>query len=64
MVYNLEYSLLDSINRSTKFKHVGVFATMEDVENAKQEIVKQEKERNVQFSIYLINNLFEKITQS
>lgn len=63
-VYNLEYSLLDSINRSTKTKHVGIFSSLEEVDKAKREIMQRENERGVRFEVYPIDNLFERLTLS
>lgn len=66
-VYNLEYSILDSIGRSRRFKHKGIYATLSEVADAQKEILLSEAgndARRVEFSIYTINNLFDKITQS
>lgn len=63
-VYNLEYELLDSIGRAKKTMHYGVFGTLEQLEEAKQSILKQQKESQVRFNVHVIENLFSKISQS
>lgn len=62
-VYNLEYSVVDSIGRAQKYMHKGVYATLEDVSNAKQEVIKQVGDKAV-FNVYPIENLFEKVSLS
>lgn len=64
MIYNLEYQLVDSIGRNKKALHVGVFGSLEEVEEAKQKIIKQFNPVPVNFNIYIIENLFSKITTS
>lgn len=58
ILYNLEYSILDSIGRAKKAKHIGVFATEESMEVAKNKILSETNE-NVMFNVYVIENLFE-----
>lgn len=64
MIYNLEYGELDSMGRAQKFKHVGVYGSITDVEQAKQLIINNKPDQPVKFNIFLIQNIFEKITQS
>lgn len=62
-VYNLEYSVVDSIGRTQKFNHSGVYATLEDVDKAKLELIKRVGDK-ITFNVYTIENLFEKVTLS
>jgi hypothetical protein len=57
-VYILEYKTLDSMNRSKKTVHVGVYSTLEAVEAAKQIVLNEQP--NVSFEIYTSEHiLFE-----
>lgn len=64
MIYNLEYQLMDSIGRGKKPLHVGVFASLDEVENAKQNLIKQFNPYPVNFNVYIIENLFSKVSNS
>lgn len=64
-VYNLEYSILDKIGRAQKYRHKGVYASLEAVSRVQQEILRNEADDNtkqVKFNIYAIDNLFERIS--
>lgn len=63
-IYNLEYELLDSIGRAKKTVHHGVFGTLEQLEEAKQNILKQQNNTQVRFNVHVVENLFSKISQS
>ena len=66
-VYNLEYRALDRIGRGTKYRHVGVYDSLESVSKAQQEILRKyskDEPKEVQFNIYAIDNLFERVTQA
>jgi hypothetical protein len=56
-VYNLEYSVLDKIGRAKKSTHVGVFASVPAVEEAKAKIMRETKEE-VSFNVYVIEDVF------
>lgn len=64
MIYNLEYQLIDSIGRGKKALHVGVFENIEQVEKAKDQIVKQFNPVPVNFNVYIIEDLFSRVNQS
>ena len=58
-LYNLEYMLVDKLNRAKKKYHVGVFKTEEDVELAKKKVLDSiESDENVSFNVYISENLF------
>lgn len=63
MVYNLEYEVLDSIGRGGRSTHDGVYACIESVEQAKQKLINQYGD-GIRFSVYPIENLFTKVSQS
>lgn len=64
MIYNLEYEFLDSLGRAKKTLHYGVFASLEQVEEAKQQLIKKHEDSKVNFKVHIIENLFSKITLS
>jgi hypothetical protein len=58
-LYNLEYVLVDKLNRAKKKYHVGVYKTEEDVEKAKSNVLKTiEGDDNVAFNVYISENMF------
>ena len=58
-LYNLEYVLVDKLNRAKKKYHVGVFKTEEDVELAKSKILNNiDGDDNISFNVYISENLF------
>lgn len=58
-LYNLEYVLVDKLNRAKKKYHVGVFKSEEEVELAKSKILSTiESDENVSFNIFISENIF------
>lgn len=64
MIYNLEYEFLDSLGRAKKTLHYGVFATIDQVEEAKQTIMKKHNTTAVNFKVHIIENLFSKVSSA
>lgn len=59
VVYNLESKVIDKLGRAKKTEHVGVFDTMEKVEEAKRRIL--ESNPGVIFEVYFCEHLFSKL---
>lgn len=58
-LYNLEYVLVDKLNRAKKKYHVGVYKTEEDVEHAKSKVLSTIQDgENITFNIYISENIF------
>lgn len=57
-IYNLEYRILDKLNRTKSTVHVGVFSNSEAVEAAKQIIYEKNTEQKIAFDIYIIEKPF------
>ena len=58
-LYNLEYVLVDKLNRAKKKHHVGVFKTEEEVEKAKSKILSSiSGDDNISFNVYISENIF------
>lgn len=55
-VYNLEYKVVDKLGRQKSTHHVGVFATLDEVSQAQQDIIL--KHPDVIFDIYTCEHLF------
>jgi hypothetical protein len=49
-VYNLEMQIRDKKNRIKKTSHVGVYSTLEEIENAKTKML--EAKPNITFEVY------------
>jgi len=58
VIFNLECSVLDRIGRATATRHIGVFKTEEEVEQAKVKEQEINKKSRLAFSVYLINKYF------
>ena len=56
--YNLECVILDKMGRTKKVSHVGIFSSMESVEEAKTKLISEHGDRNVSFNIHIIENWF------
>lgn len=54
-VYNLEYKILDKLGRQKSSHHVGVFDTLEKVEEKKKELYHL---NHIIFEVYTIEHLF------
>jgi hypothetical protein len=58
-IYNLEYRILDKLNRTKDVKHGGIFSNLEKLEAAKQNITESTKGKKVAFDVYIIEkNIF------
>ena len=56
--YNLECVILDKMGRTKKVSHVGIFSSMELVEEAKTKLINEYGDKNVSFNIHIIENWF------
>jgi len=57
-VYILEYSFLDSINRCRGNSVYGVYQSLQDVEQAKREVIESNTQYSVVFSLHSEPQLF------
>lgn len=58
-LYNLEYSVVDKLNRSKKKYHVGVFKSEDEVEQAKTKILSSlDGDDGIMFTVYISENIF------
>lgn len=57
-VYNLEMQIRDKKNRVKKTSHVGVFDTMDALQEAKEKLL--EKSPNVTFEVYFCEHILFK----
>ena len=55
--YIMEYHLLDKLKRAKQTKLAGVFATLEDADNAKAKYLDQYGEDGVSFSVHIYEQL-------
>lgn len=55
-VYHLEYVITDKLGRAKHTKHVGVYSTIEQVEEVKQIILSTDS--TVSFKVHIIEHLF------
>lgn len=56
-VYNLECVVVDKLGRAKQTKHVGVYSSLEEVENAKQTLLKATT-LPLKFEVYFIEHIF------
>lgn len=58
-IYNLEYRILDKLNRTKDVKHGGIFKDLDKLEAAKQTITEKTKGKKIAFDVYIIErNIF------
>lgn len=58
-LYNLEYVLVDKLNRAKKKFHVGVYKSEEEVEQAKNKVLNTvQGDDNISFNVYISENIF------
>ena len=55
--YTLEYKTMDSKGREKNAKYVGVFKTLQEIDNAKKNILNTNN-NNISFQVYNHNNIF------
>jgi hypothetical protein len=53
-IYNLEYRILDKLNRTKDVKHGGIFVDLDKLEAAKQSITENTKGKKIAFDVYII----------
>lgn len=54
-MFNLEYRILDKLGRTKQTKHGGLFLSEEKLEEFKQQILLQEKNKKVAFDVYILS---------
>jgi hypothetical protein len=58
-LYNLEYCVVDKLNRAKKKYHVGVFKSESEVEQAKSRVLSTiEGDDSITFNVYICENIF------
>jgi len=58
-LYNLEYVIVDKLNRAKKKYHVGVYKSESEVEEAKKKILGSiEGNDSISFNVYISENIF------
>lgn len=58
IIYNLEYSILDKLGRAKSSRHVGLYRTEEEVEQAKLKTEQDNTDHKVSFQVYIIDDPF------
>jgi hypothetical protein len=59
ILYNLEYVVLDKLDRAKKKYHVGVYKTEEEVSLAKKKVLESyDGDDNLSFNVYVSENVF------
>jgi hypothetical protein len=59
ILYNLEYVVLDKLDRAKKKYHVGVYKTEEEVSLAKKKVLETyDGDDNLSFNVYVSENVF------
>ena len=56
-LYNLEYNVTDSNGKILSTHHVGMFNDEADIEFKKKDILSENKNKNIIFNIFIINDL-------
>lgn len=54
-MFNLEYRILDKLGRTKQTKHGGIFFSEKKLEEFKQKVLLEEKNKKIAFDVYILS---------